>query len=262
MRVIVTRPAREAALWTADLRSRGFDAQPLALIAIEPATDAQPLLMAWRELPRYAAVMFVSAHAAHHFFESNRPVAPMPWGLGAIKTRAWAPGPGTREALLAAGVPASAIDAPAADAPQFDSEALWDVVGAGVKAGDRVLVVRGGGDGTGAQGVGRDWLSARLEAAGAQVDKVAAYVRRCPRWDGAQRALGRAAAADGSAWLFSSSESIANLRSLLPGQTWLAARAVATHPRIAQAAREAGFGVVCESRPALAAVVAALESIR
>ncbi|MGE3348297.1 MAG: uroporphyrinogen-III synthase, partial [Ramlibacter sp.] len=38
------------------------------------------------------------------------------------------------------------------------------------------------------------------------------------------------------------------------------ARAVATHPRIAQAAREAGFGVVCESRPALADVVASIES--
>jgi uroporphyrinogen-III synthase len=37
---------------------------------------------------------------------------------------------------------------------------------------------------------------------------------------------------------------------------------VATHPRIAQAARDAGFGVVCESRPTEEAIVAALESIR
>jgi uroporphyrinogen-III synthase len=61
-------------------------------------------------------------------------------------------------------------------------------------------------------------------------------------------------------WLFSSSEAVANLRALLPDQSWQQARAVATHPRIAQAARDAGFAVVCESRPALADVVASIES--
>jgi uroporphyrinogen-III synthase len=63
-------------------------------------------------------------------------------------------------------------------------------------------------------------------------------------------------------WLFSSSEAVANLQSLLPDQSWQQARAVATHPRIAQAARTAGFGVVCESRPILGAVVASIESLQ
>ena len=44
------------------------------------------------------------------------------------------------------------------------------------------------------------------------------------------------------------------------GASWDRARAIATHPRIAHAARRAGFGVVCESRPSVEAVVAALES--
>jgi uroporphyrinogen-III synthase len=65
-----------------------------------------------------------------------------------------------------------------------------------------------------------------------------------------------------SAWLFSSSQAIANLLTLEPRADWSGARAVATHPRIAESARSAGFGVVCESRPGLDAVIAALESFR
>ncbi|MGJ4749178.1 hypothetical protein ACQV5M_22630, partial [Leptospira sp. SA-E8] len=51
---------------------------------------------------------------------------------------------------------------------------------------------------------------------------------------------------------------IRNLRRLLPRQDWRQARALATHARIAQAAREAGFGQVEISRPALADVRIAL----
>jgi uroporphyrinogen-III synthase len=62
-------------------------------------------------------------------------------------------------------------------------------------------------------------------------------------------------------WLFSSSEAVAHLRSLAPGQSWSRACALATHPRIAQAARAAGFGVVCESRPTMAELIASIESL-
>jgi uroporphyrinogen-III synthase len=121
-----------------------------------------------------------------------------------------------------------------------------------------VLVVRGR-DPQG-RSAGRDWLALQIEAAGAQVEFVAVYERRAPGLDDAQQALALRSASDGSVWLFSSSEAVANLRALLPDQSWQQARAVATHPRIAQAARDAGFAVVCESRPALADVVASIES--
>ncbi len=81
-----------------------------------------------------------------------------------------------------------------------------------------------------------------------------------PAIDDDALAQAQRAAGDGSVWLFSSSEAIANLGRLLPQQDWSGARAIATHERIAQAARNAGFGVVCPSRPAEADVVAALES--
>ena len=47
----------------------------------------------------------------------------------------------------------------------------------------------------------------------------------------------------------------------LPAQRWAQAHALATPPRIAQAARQAGFGHVRECRPALGDVVASIESL-
>ena len=77
----------------------------------------------------------------------------------------------------------------------------------------------------------------------------------------AERDAATQAATDGSVWLFSSSEAIGNLVAACPGQDWGRAKAVVTHARIAQAAREAGFPVVCESRPTLAALMASIESL-
>ena len=75
------------------------------------------------------------------------------------------------------------------------------------------------------------------------------------------------AAAARHLWLFSSSEAIDQLVALAPAPSidagrWREARAVATHPRIAARAQQAGFGRVIEARPTLAAVVACIQSIR
>ena len=261
MRVIVTRPEREAGQWVQRLGRHGVDAVALPLIAIAPAGDSEPLRDAWRRLMDLTALMFVSGNAVDHFFSQKVAAGGCTeWLHPIVKTRAWAAGPATRDALAAAGVDPALIDAPAVDASQFDSEALWHRVGDQVQPGDRVLIVRGG-DSAG-NVAGRNWLALQLEAAGAQVEAVVAYVRQVPGWDARQLTRAREAADDGSVWLFSSSEAIGNLARLLPGQGWGRARALATHPRIAQAARTAGFGVVCESLPSVDAIGAALESIR
>jgi uroporphyrinogen-III synthase len=257
MRVLVTRPAREAQRWVHELRLNGINAAALPLIEIGKPPDEDAVRREWARLDRYHAVMFVSGNAVDRFFALRPPsIASWPGTL----TRAWAPGPGTRDALVQAGLAPASIDQPDAKAQQIDSKALWAQVGAQVKADHRVLIVRGG-DASG-QGSGRDWLARRLVKAGAAVDTVVAYCRRPPHLTSAQLALAQEAAADGTAWLFSSSEAIANLTGELPGQQWREARAIATHPRIAQAATDAGFGVVCLSRPTLADVVASIESIR
>ena len=250
MPVVLTRPRQEAERWAALLRERGHVPLVLPLIAITPPKDLQPLRAAAAGLARYGAVMFVSANAVQGFFA----VAPAFDG-----PRAWAPGLATRDALRAAGVPVGRIDAPAQDAEQFDSESLWREVGEQLHAGDRLLLVRGG-DSEG-RSQGRDWLAQQLAARGVAVDTVVAYTRQAPAWGEEERARARRAAGDGSLWLFSSSEAAANLAALLPGQAWTGARAIATHPRIAQAVRSLGFGSVHESRPALEDVVASIESL-
>jgi uroporphyrinogen-III synthase len=258
-KVLVTRPAREALRWVAQLQTRGIDAVALPLIDIGPVEDHRPIQQAWRQLGDYAAVMFVSANAVAHFFEGKQAVASVEWTSSAIRTRAWATGPGTSAALLQAGLVRAQIDAPDDDASQFDSEALWARVGDQVQPGQRVLIVRGG-DSTG-QGVGRDWLAEKLAGAGVQVDRLLTYRRLAPAFSVDQRDLVRRAASDGSVWIFSSSEAVAHLARLFPAQDWSHARAVATHPRIAETARHTGFGVVCESRPTLDAVVSSIKSL-
>lgn len=264
MKVIVTRPRREAEAWVKQLSALHVDAIALPLIHISAPPDSSGVLQAWKNLHQYSALMFVSSNAVRYFYQSNEHLDGIKYAYDAIKYRAWATGPGTREALLAASVPIDAIDAPDADAKQFDSEALWHRVQTQVKAGDRVLIVRGcSADTQNAEnGVmnGRPWLADQLTAVGVQVDFVVSYQRSVPVFDAAEQALMAHARVDGSLWLLSSSEALANLTQAT-AEDWSSARALATHPRIAQAAREAGFGVVYESRPLLADVVASIESM-
>jgi uroporphyrinogen-III synthase len=109
--------------------------------------------------------------------------------------------------------------------------------------------------------VGRDWLAQQLQQAGAQVDFVVAYQRGVPHWDADQLALAAAASAGGAIWIFSSAEALGNLQTLLPGQDWSGARAVATHARIADAAQRLGFGTVLQASPTLPSVLASIESL-
>lgn len=263
----VTRPAAEAVHWVSALQAAGWPAQALPLIDISEPEEptAQAALAEHRSRWWTAdALMFVSAAAVQHFFARNVPPAPAAHGL---TTRFWAPGPGTARALAQAlaglGVSADRIDAPPAESAQFDSEHLWPVVSTQLRRGARVLIVRGhspelpAARDDGLSGTGRDWLIQRCEAAGARVDACVAYQRRAPVWSVHEQGLARRASGADQLWLFSSSEALTNLQTLAPGMVWSAA-ALATHPRIAAAARSAGFAPVIESRPALPDVLRAL----
>jgi len=279
-RIIVTRPAHDADVWVAKLQQNGLNAEALPLIeiaAVSNPADLKALEHCWNHLSGYTACMFVSSNAVEHFFmpfqvskvaldqtiraqEATNKIAPEIFS----KVRFLAPGPGTGAALSAAGVPASQIDAPPPNAAQFDSEALWQVIGQRDWRGKKVLIVRGKGDASGGSaGTGRDWLAQQWRASGSTVDMVSSYQRRAPQFSSAQLELAKAASDDGSVWLFSSSEAVGNLTSQpgLKGVDWQKARAVATHPRIRAAVQAAGWGVVHPSRPALADIVDALASI-
>lgn len=264
-RLIITRPAAEARRWALDLAASGIQCSAWPLIDIAPAPWQGPLAQAHAALGQgaYHAAMFVSGQAVQHFLrpqtsDEKGQTLLVQQTFSAIETRAWAPGPGTRNALLQVGWPAARIDTPAPDAAQLDSESLWPQIAPQLHPGLRVLLVRGAGaDGLPA---GRDWLRQQLLAAGVQVDQVAAYRRLPPQWDAARQRQAQDAAQDGSLWLFSSSEAIANLRQCAPGIHWGQARALTTHPRIARAAQTAGFGQVQCCQPQLPAVLAFIES--
>ena len=246
--VLVTRPAAQAAPWVERLRAQGVDAQALPLLAIEPLADDTPLRAAWSSLDRQALTMFVSPNAVERIFAAQPTGAAWPAAL-----RAGATGPGSVEALLACGVPRALCIAPTA-AP-FDSAALWALLCHEDWRARPVLIVRGDG--------GRDEFAAALRAAGANVSFVQAYCRAAPQWSEGERTLAHMALAapPRHLWLLSSAEAIDHLPLLLPGVDWRPARAIASHPRIAERARALGFGQVQEAPPTIEALLAAIASV-
>lgn len=244
-RVIVTRPEHEAQAWAQALRGRGVACEVLPLIDIVALPEADALRSAWQAVPTHLAVMFVSANAVRFFMAARPP------GLALGSCRAWSTGPGTQAALQGAGWPSGQIDSPEVDAAQFDSESLWALVGGAVSTAVKtapagrppsVLIVRGAD----AQGqlAGRDWLALQLAQAGVQVLQAVAYVRQAPVLNAHQCAWVHQTLQDDTAWLFSSSEAAQHLVQACPDLALGRARALATHPRIAQRLQAAGWGRV------------------
>jgi uroporphyrinogen-III synthase len=277
--IVITRPAAQAVAWQQALQSAGHPVVLLPCLSIHPAPDLHALRAAWAELGQWNALMFVSANAIDAFF-AQRP-ADMQWPQDAHAPRAWVPGPASAKALEAAAVPAHLIDAPSAQAEQFDSESLWEQVRSQVGGCFQLLVVRGGRADAlspvsppASPGIGREWLAEQVESAGGSVGWLLAYVRGAPQWTDAEYTQAARARDDGAIWLFSSSECVAHLQTLTHSAPvtwrdsagssqsyWSGSVALATHPRIAKAARAAGFGTVHLTRPGLADVLASIESI-
>jgi len=194
------------------------------------------------------------------------------------------PGPGTASALLQLGVPLHLIDQPRADAAQFDSEALWQVVrpqlallqqrDVQTPASNRVLVVRGQTHGavdnannSNEAGQGRNWLAYQCRTMGMTVAHIAVYERVVPAHDDAvQHVLNQAAAAPHTIWLASSAQGWRNLEQLIAlwggGDVLHRQRVLATHPTIADSVRALGWNQVVACRPALQDVLRALVSMR
>ena len=251
LRVLVTRPQPQADEWVAKLAQRGVDAVALPLLAIAAPADSAAVTQAWLLLPSLALVMFVSPNAVQRFF-ALRP-AGQPWPAGLL---AGGTGPGTHRALAREGVPETLIRTPGAQDPAyagpFDSEALWQCLAAEPWAGRQALIVRGEG--------GREWLADALRQQGAQLHFVEAYRRTAAVLGAKERVTLQAALQSPSAhlWLLSSSEAVGHLGPGVPGAHWAGHQALATHPRIAQAALALGFGRVSLAAPTPDGVALAL----
>jgi uroporphyrinogen-III synthase len=265
MHLIVTRPTQQTADWLTALQAAGHSTSHLPLIdiaAADGAADDAAWQAALESAQPWRAIMFVSSNACAYFYKKNSASPPARYEKFAINLivnpaslRIWATGPGTVLALQAAGVPRSKIDAPAHDAEQFDSEALWQVVQHQIQPASRVLIVRGRDVGT--TGSSRDWLAQQIQERGGQASSLVVYERRAPRLTQVQHEQSQAWLQDGSVWLFSSSQAVRHLPQALDASQGIC---ICTHERIAQEAKTRGFAVVCTSRPTVQDVVASIKS--
>ena len=256
--VIITRPHQDAQAWAGSLEDAGFKVSLFPLLELSDFMTATEAPKACDLLLQSQAVMFVSANAARFLAKA---LTLTPEWLTHLQhgARAWCTGPGTAAALMACGVPESQIDQPAHQAAQLDSESLWQVVSNQVSPGMRVLFIRGA-DESGAI-AGRDWLAQQLENAQAQVQAVAAYRRVPTQLSPELQMQAEAYVEQGAVWLFSSSAAIESLMSQCPGIDGSKAKAVVTHPRMAQLAQKWGWQQVTIAAPGIPSMLASIKSL-
>ena len=223
--VIVTRPQRQAAALASRIGALGGTPIIWPAIVILPPDDREPLARAHAALDRYDIAIFVSANAV----EFGAP----PQGRWPARIVAYAPGPGTAEALAGAGIPNAQVPV-----TSLDSEGLLELPSLSDVTGKRIVVFRGEG--------GREFLGNTLRARGATVDHVPCYRRVAPHSgaDGLIEAMrdGRA-----HALTLTSSEGLDNLITAVgsAGRALVERLPVfAAHPRIAERARDHGLRAI------------------
>jgi len=242
-RILVTRPAAQAASLARMIAAQGGQAVLFALLEIGPADDDAALRRAIAQLDDYAVAIFISANAAA--FSVPQILAAGGWP----KTlQAAAIGQSTAAQLASLGV--EDVICPAA---RFDSEALLELpaLAAGALAGKKVLLLRGNG--------GRELLADTLRQRGAQVDAVSCYQRWPPADAAPIVSLLKNRQVD--ALTISSSEGLRNLLALLDTDASMHLRALplfVPHQRIAQVAAELGLPRVVLTAPADAGIIASL----
>lgn len=271
--VVVTRPAGQSRQLTEALHGAGLDVLGFPLLAIGPASDDTPLRDALARLSDYALVIFVSPNAVSFALDA---LAQVQGAAGVAQWPADVPvavvGPSSVAALASRGIapPTFRVISPAgaqatgeapAEAPRFDSEALWSELDTtpGAFTGRRVLIIRGNG--------GRDWLGDRLRESGATVDAVEAYTRTLPEPTGMQwQAVRDSLKPDAPpyAWLLTSSEAVRNLDALArlhlspqEHERLKQVQCIAPHARIAAQAQALGFAHVLPAAPGDAGLLAA-----
>jgi uroporphyrinogen-III synthase len=222
LRIVVTRPARQAALLAQLIESHGAQVILFPVIDIRDVEDTSVLNAVIDRLDSYDLAIFVSPNAVDKGFEAIRARRTVPPAL-----RFAAIGRGSAGALRKLGV--GGVMAPDAGA---DSESLLRVPELNEIGGQRIVIFRGVG--------GRELLRDTLEARGAHVDYAECYHRVKP---GADMSPIRHALAGGDidALVFTSSEGLRNFCELLgAAETDTLARVpiFVPHPRIGETARE------------------------
>ncbi len=232
-RIVVTRPREQAGSLCAAIRAAGGEPVLFPVLEIGPAPDPGPLEAIAERLDAFDVAFFVSPNAVRHALDVL------------LARRSWPPalrvatvGKGSERVLHEYGF--SDVIAPQAG---FDSEAViaLPAFAADAVAGRRILIFRGDG--------GRDLLGDTLRARGATVEFVTCYRRHCPEVDPAPF-VAAARVGQFDALLLTSSEGVRNLAAMVGEDGMVSLRTItvfASHPRIAENAREAGFGTIVDT---------------
>jgi uroporphyrinogen-III synthase len=251
IRVVVTRPAKQAALFAQRLAQVGGEAIICPALVIAPPADPSRLSDAVSHLDRYDFALFVSANAAESLITAlERAGARWPASVTAI-----AVGPTTCDALSAGG-----IDRILSPSERFDSEGVLALPELAAVQGRRIALFRGERDGAGDGGGGRELMRETLAARGASVDAVACYRRARPTFD-ASGLVARWRDGGVDAVVATSTEVLDNFASLIgeSGRALLARTPLfVPHARIAAHASALGLANVVVTAATDAGVLAGL----
>jgi uroporphyrinogen-III synthase len=247
--IVVTRAGEAGRTLARALADAGEDVLWLPAFELGPAPDGAHVAAVLGNLGGYDLAVFVSPAAVEATAPWVKEAWPAATAIGAV-------GSATRRAVLAriAGAAAATLFAPddTAYAEGGGSESLWSVLQPAAGRMKRALILRAEH--------GREWLGEQLSAAGLAVDTLAVYARkpcvisietvqRLQAWQAAQRR---------PVLVVASSEAVdAIARQLDPvvGPAWTrAALALASHERIAERLRAAGFTDVRRVAPEVEAI--------
>jgi uroporphyrinogen III methyltransferase / synthase len=251
---LVTRPGDAGQRLAGALRDHGQNALWWPAFDLLAPADVEPLQAVLQQLAQFDLAVLVSPAAVRGL------VALDLCGTWPVTTRIAAVGSGTLQLArsLLPGAQAARGIAPAADAPQGGSEALWEALRREREPPRRALIVRAE--------AGREWLGDRLREAGCRVEYAGVYRRSVHVPSREQRAALSAShgGGDRAAAIVTSSEAVAALDrqfSETPeAKAWLRqGLALCSHPRIANALRTAGYAMVLECELSASGVLEAMD---
>lgn len=243
-RILVTRPAEQAAPLVDGLAALGAAPVAVPTIAIVPPADYAELDGALAGLAGTAYLVLTSANAVAAVFARLQAAGRDARALAGVTLVTV--GPKTAEALSARGLAADRLPA------TFDAEGVVELL-RGEVAGRRVLYPRAE--------LARDLIVRELTAAGAQVAAPLAYASAPP--PGTADKLREALAGGLDLLTFTAASTVRNFAALLEAEQLAAARRIPVAvigPQTAAAARELGFTVAVEpveaTVPAMIAAIA------
>ncbi|HZD10097.1 MAG TPA: hydroxymethylbilane synthase [Candidatus Binatia bacterium] len=195
LRIVVTRPRRQASAFASRLRELGALPILFPTIRIAPFEDTRELDSAIQRLQEFDWVVFTSVNGVAVFWQRVQALNLNVTHFGGVRVATI--GPATADALLEVGVKPDFIP------DEFVAEQI--VAGLGDVSGQKILLPRAA--------EARAVLAEQLRAGGAQVEEIASYRTTLAKPD--PRAVGQLK--DANAITFTSSSTVRNFVTLLGG---------------------------------------------